>query len=470
MFNTKGKWLYFCLFAWFASQGRFTAIFLEERKLDEREIGTLLSLKSIIGIIVTPVAAYFADNLVAKGVSSGREIVVVVLSLLTTITFLCHGIPELFHNEGSFAYFMLIRVIYSAFSSPIYSIISGIVLKNLADNDICKEAFGQERLFGALSWAITNMLLGVAMDYRYSSQMMYIFMIATQIILLFCICCVTKTQPVLDFQEKGHKVFNSISQDIPCDVIEAVDCEEPLPAESKLTVRSSQSVCSGVEEVWQLLCVFFSSSDRAVFTLLCVILSMGTSIVESLVFLFFRDKLGSSNTVCGLSVVVTVIFEIPIFQYSEWMLSVFGRNGLVVIACLAYVCRVIGYTFAPNGWWVLLLEPLHGVTFGCICTASVDFAASIAPEGLESTAQAVMSSLQGGLGSLVGITAGAIVEEAYGSHVLYRGSAIVIAVNLLCFVLLTWRCGCGSGYRNGAGSDGKKFVEMKYEKVSEQDV
>jgi hypothetical protein len=40
----RPRWLYFWLFAWLASQGRFTSLFLEDLGLNETHIGLLLSM------------------------------------------------------------------------------------------------------------------------------------------------------------------------------------------------------------------------------------------------------------------------------------------------------------------------------------------------------------------------------------------------------------------------------------------
>ena len=52
-----------------------------------------------------------------------------------------------------------------------------------------------------------------------------------------------------------------------------------------------------------------------VFFLFLFVMGGTTCLVEGLVFLYFTSELGMSNTVCGLSVLITVSFEIPIFHY-----------------------------------------------------------------------------------------------------------------------------------------------------------
>merc|ERR1711865_549199 len=97
------------------------------------------------------------------------------------------------------------------------------------------------------------------------------------------------------------------------------------------------------------------------FFIYAIALASGMAIVENLVFILFRE-LNASYFLCGVSVVVTVVFEIPLFSQSKRLLSRIGAPGLLTVAGLCYSFRVVGYTFCPGGWYVLFFEPMHGVT------------------------------------------------------------------------------------------------------------
>lgn len=133
----------------------------------------------------------------------------------------------------------------------------------------------------------------------------------------------------------------------------------------------------------------------------------------------------------------------------------------------------------PNSWCVLLLEPLHGLTYGCSATASMDFAAEVATQmsvsptininpfpidirtgrnhsviheqdceeeegscalekartnSKDATAQALLSSLQTGIGSLLGTGGGGMLLQSYGSQAVYRGAALVVLLALIPFM------------------------------------
>jgi hypothetical protein len=81
--------------------------------------------------------------------------------------------------------------------------------------------------------------------------------------------------------------------------------------------------------------------------------------------------------------------EIPIFYFSERILNKTSSFTLLMVAHVAYSVRVFGYTLITAPWQVLLLEPLHGVTYACYALSSVTLLARFAPAHLQSSTQGV---------------------------------------------------------------------------------
>jgi MFS family permease len=135
-----------------------------------------------------------------------------------------------------------------------------------------------------------------------------------------------------------------------------------------------------------------------------------------------------------------VLFEIPIFHIAPELLRRFGAGTLQQIASVAYVIRVVGYTLIPQGHiaYVLLLEPLHGVTYACSKTSSVDFAAQLMPPGYEASGQGLLSLFQG-LGSVVGLFLGGLMEDTFGPRIMYRSFAGVVLVGSVVFGVASLR-------------------------------
>ena len=113
-----------------------------------------------------------------------------------------------------------------------------------------------------------------------------------------------------------------------------------------------------------------------------------------------------------------------------------GAHTLLLVGGLAYVIRVLGYTMiSPNHVWViLLLEPLHGLTHAGTLAAVTHFVAHAVPKGYEATGQGVVYFIRGA-GMSTGVFMGAFVQEMFGAPFMYRGSALIVAVGLLSFIL-----------------------------------
>eukprot|EP00977_Amphora_coffeiformis_P006186 scaffold1332_cov166-Amphora_coffeaeformis.AAC.14 len=100
------------------------------------------------------------------------------------------------------------------------------------------------------------------------------------------------------------------------------------------------------------------------------VISIGTgmALVDSFLFVYLQNDLRAFTQLCGLTVGVTVLVELPIFQYSESLLRIVGHDLLFASSMLAYIFRAFGYTWLTPSTvhWVLLLEILHGITFACM--------------------------------------------------------------------------------------------------------
>jgi uncharacterized membrane protein len=77
-------------------------------------------------------------------------------------------------------------------------------------------------------------------------------------------------------------------------------------------------------------------------------MTTGFSVVENMVFLLF-EFLGGSNTICAITVVLTVLFEIPIFQIAPSLLRNYAVGWMLLLACGTFWIRNVGYTLIPEG-------------------------------------------------------------------------------------------------------------------------
>ena len=77
--------------------------------------------------------------------------------------------------------------------------------------------------------------------------------------------------------------------------------------------------------------------------------------------------------------------------------------------------------------WVLTIEPLHGLTFGCGWGAGCEKSKALAPPGLEATQQGIFQSLYFGFGTGLGALAGGSVAQRYGFETMFLFGGCVVA-------------------------------------------
>lgn len=109
-------------------------------------------------------------------------------------------------------------------------------------------------------------------------------------------------------------------------------------------------------------------------------------------------------------------------------------QGLLILAGVCYATRVTAYTLFQDPWLVLTVEPLHGITFAFKQIAAVHYCAAIAPPGFETSAQGFKDVVVQ-LGVITGTFGGGAVMQRFGSVVMFRCAAGMVAVAMTCFAL-----------------------------------
>ena len=164
-----------------------------------------------------------------------------------------------------------------------------------------------------------------------------------------------------------------------------------------------------------------------------VLIGSGMAVVESFLFVYLQNDLDASTKLCGSTVGVTVLFELPIFHFSKPLLKRAGHDALFAIAMLSYIVRVFGYTVLSESTvhWVLVLEALHGITFACMWIASIDFSAAAAPAEWSTTFQTILTVCFSRVGNVLGALGGGWIMEHYSAIDMYRGMGSIVTVTLI---------------------------------------
>jgi len=360
-------------------------------------------------MITSSISGVWADCLEVKYPGRGRAIVIGVGVTISTLAFLLHGMQHIV-SISLFTeplWHITLQIMYGASISLVFPVLDGLTIDFLERHDH-RQNYGKERLHGPIWWAVASLLLSPVLD-RVGFAICYPLAIVT---LLFVII----TLVLYDRTRAQHMVFAVLSMG---------DEQEAKGAEVSTQEASGNQEITRLPLV-SLIKILVSSGCAFLVCLTCI--SSGQAVVDNLSFLFF-EGLGSSWMILGLSVVVKIAFEVPVFYYGEHLLTRYGARKILLVGCMCYIARVIAYTYIPFGKvkYVLLMEPMHGITYGTVQIAMVEFAAQSLPVGNEAAGQGLVYFFRE-CGSVIGVALGGWAENEVGPRLMFRFSAVIVFI------------------------------------------
>ncbi|EDO33207.1 predicted protein [Nematostella vectensis] len=174
--------------------------------------------------------------------------------------------------------------------------------------------------------------------------------------------------------------------------------------------------------------------ESAVLCFLGYIFVMGISGGVIMLFLFwFLEDLGASQALLGLASLVMSLSEIPVFPAASHLIKRYGHVGVLFLSLTCFIIRLVCYTFLHDPWYVLLIEPLHGITLAIMWSTCVSFASVVSPPEIYTSMEGVIAGVHYGLGWGLGVVIGGWFYHAYGVRNLFR---FCLGLCCLCFPLL----------------------------------
>lgn len=182
---------------------------------------------------------------------------------------------------------------------------------------------------------------------------------------------------------------------------------------------------------FKLLIKVFLRVKIILFFLNCIIVNICFAFVEKFIFVYLTVDLQGSVLLSGMTIFVTVMFEIPVFYYSDYLLKKFSYINLVTIASLSHLIRMIGYLSLSkdNAWLILLFETCHGFTFATINIAVMDLIKKISPEELITSVNGITQIILYVGSNCIGLFCGGYLMDNFGGKFLYTISAIAMLIS-----------------------------------------
>eukprot|EP00040_Diaphanoeca_grandis_P016954 m.87919 g.87919 ORF g.87919 m.87919 type:complete len:432 (-) comp26136_c0_seq4:97-1392(-) len=389
------KLVYFVRFAGAGSIVPFLPLyFINVKGVSMSVLGMMGTIRPLVGFIGAPLVTSIADQM------GGHRMIYTICAVAATVGKLSYM------RTSSISMLVAICIVSEFIGSGTGPMLDHAVLSTMKD----PKEWGRLRLWGAISFGLAVFFVGLTITHTGGYECMFAIyaMLDTTSLFLIRYFLFIDTTLVANSNTKPQLTpTRTPAKDVP---------EKP-----KWNPRMLAQL------------VFSSSTSVAFFTvvLLCGIM---TGIIENYLFIFLETDVQASKTLIGLSRAVTCAAEVPLFWYSSWLINRLGVLQVLGLACFCYFVRFVGYSMLQDAWVVLLIEPLHGFTYAVMWSASVSYAHIIAPKGMGTSSQGVLSGIHWGLGSGLGAITGSVLYQTYGARVMFRVASILACFNIVLLV------------------------------------
>ncbi|GAB7386473.1 major facilitator superfamily domain-containing protein 6 [Bacillaceae bacterium] len=133
-------------------------------------------------------------------------------------------------------------------------------------------------------------------------------------------------------------------------------------------------------------------------------------------------ELGANETLIGWAWFVAVLSEAFVFATSAFWFRRFHELTFILLASILYGVRWLLFSHAADPVQIILLQMLHGLTFGIFYLCAFQFVTKLVPEEFQATGQLVFISVFFGLSGIIGSSIGGIMIEKAGGTTLYEYS------------------------------------------------
>ena len=234
---------------------------------------------------------------------------------------------------------------------PLFGLTDAMTFSFLGED---RNQWGKQRLFGTVGFAIFGPTSGLLMDnYRIGQNKYAVAFLMYAVFMVVSAVCVCQ-------YNAGDRHVSSC----------------PPPARL-------------LGDIVELL----TKPEAVVFLSLVLIFGMYFGLIGS--FLFWHLKLlgDAPQALLGLCILCSCSVESLVMFFSDRIFRVVSQQNCFAFVCVAYAVRFAGYSLITNPWMVLIIEPIHAVTFGLMYASASTYACKITPPGAHGSVQNIVSAL-----------------------------------------------------------------------------
>jgi MFS transporter, PPP family, 3-phenylpropionic acid transporter len=357
------NYFYFSLLSLFIS---FLPVYLSARGMSASQIGAITGGGALIGIFAQPFWGYQSDKH-----RTVRKILLLMLVLSVGIG------TALFTATSPTVLFLLAALLYF-FYLPADPLTESL---NFRLSEKLGSTFGAVRMFGAIGFASTSLIVGVVTDHFGLSSFAVMFFAYGLLAVLLCFL---------------------------------------LPDVS----ARSQSVAL------KDLVRFVRNRETVLFFTLVILTALPHRMNDAFLGVYLHS-LGASTSQIGLGWFVAAVSETTFFALSARLLRNGNEGTWIAAAGVLYVVRYLLCAVFPSPTAVILLQLLQGVTFVIFYTSSLQYLNRTVPAQWQATGTTLLAILFFGVSSVIGSWLGGWIFDAFGGPALYYVMAVLSLAGFL---------------------------------------
>lgn len=417
--------LYFLLFVAMGLSAPFYGLILEKLVPDKGKIGLIFGLLFLVTLSSSLLWGVIVD--VTK-----RRRLILSLCMVVGLSARAVGlllIPPSSHWIAPFSVMLGTEIIVGA----MYPLMDAHVMSLLGASG--PQIFGRQRLWGAIGWGLSATVSGAF----FSRGILGVEwgLVATPIM-----CCVVGA--VLMAPHSWPCFRNDVEEGRQLQL-------ENNGASNNAQKKKGGSFLEGLRNThlrWQ----------QVAFLAFCSFAGMSSTSIGTFLFLHL-ETLGGSELLDGLTIATMIVSEVPFMFFAGSFASKYGVFTVILVAFSCYFARFAGYALLTpgNAWFVLLIEPLHGITFGVFYASTVAYVQSLAKEGTANTMQGVFQASMS-LGRMTGSIVGGQLFAVGGGRLMFTcGAVMMFCITIVwSFVVCTDR-----GFVDNSGPTATEQVKAK---------
>ena len=372
----------FVFWAGVACYTPYIVIFLMQKNVGISQIGLILTLSALSGVLSQPVWGLISDHI--KSIKK-----VFVLCLLITAV-----LAIILSFMSSTVVIAAMLVIITFFYAPLIPLLDSWTVRAALEDG--KRSYGAVRLWGSIGFAILVTIMGRIVGGS-SASLAFIGYGA--------ISCLTV---LISLAVKDVRVDSSVKANG-----DAEQERHNKRADIARLLKNYNYV------VFLVFTFFLYISMLSIFSFLPKLM----------------DYVGGNAGLYGIAMAVSAFSEVPILYFSSRLIKKYKATTLILLATVFYIIRLFIYSVAVSPILIILTQILQGLSYGLFLASYVYYIHSLAPEGLKTTAQTIGNAVYTGMGGIVGNYVCGRVIDRYGIHAVYRFGAIEDIVIFFLFLL-----------------------------------